>query len=302
MITTGSLQAISLIGKIYLDPGDVALVENPCFIGAISAFKSYQAELVGMPMDADGVIVADLRHALSQHKDKCKVVYLTPNFHNPAGLIYSRQRRQEVLAALHGHDVILLEDDAYSELYFAESDRDLTRPLKTMGPEPVAMCYCGSFSKIFGPGMRLGWLLGPEEIIRQCEVAKQSIDACAPTFTQMLANEFLVQEKLVEYLQRIRPIYRRRCHLLLDHLQKHMPEGVTWNVPLGGFYIWVKLPPGMDAGEVLTRSAAQGAIFVVGKTFDPQGVVNDHIRLSFCHMPEEKMEQGVRIIAEAIKK
>ncbi|NLP09225.1 PLP-dependent aminotransferase family protein [bacterium] len=301
MITSGSLQAINLIGKIMLDPGDVAITETPCFIGAISAFKSYQAELAGVPMDADGIIAGKLRQALDAYHERCKLVYLTPNFHNPAGTIYSRERRQEVLTLLQNRNVILVEDDAYSDLYFDESDRDLTRSLKAMGPEPVPICYCGSFSKIFGPGMRLGWLLASKEIVRQCEIAKQSIDACSSTFTQVLANEFLVQNKLPGYLQRIRPIYRRRCERLLESLQKYMPAEVAWNHPKGGFYIWVKLPEDMDATEVLKKAIPLGAVFVVGKTFDPNGTANEHLRLSFCHMPEDKMEKGVQIIAAAIQ-
>ncbi|OPZ64758.1 MAG: 2-aminoadipate transaminase [bacterium ADurb.Bin478] len=301
IITTGSLQAINLIAKIMLDPGDVAITETPCFIGAISAFKSYQAELAGVPMDADGVIAGKLGQALDAYQQRCKLVYLTPNFHNPAGTIYSHERRQEVLKLLQGRNVILVEDDAYSDLYFNESDRELTRPLKAMGPEPVPICYCGSFSKIFGPGMRLGWLLASQEIVRQCEVAKQSIDACSPTFTQVLAHEFLVQNKLPAYLQRIRPIYRRRCERLLESLRKYLPAEASWNHPKGGFYIWVKLPEGMDATEVLKKAIPLGAVFVVGKTFDPHATANDHLRLSFCHMPEDRMEKGVQIIAAAIQ-
>ncbi len=299
MITTGSLQAINLVGKIFIDPGDAVFVENPCFIGAISAFKSYQADLHGIPMDENGIIISELQQALQQHTGQ--LVYLTPNFHNPAGLIYSRERRLQVLNELAGRDVVLLEDDAYSELFFREQDRELTRPIKSLANESLPICYCGSFSKIFGPGMRLGWLLGPEEIIRQCEIAKQSMDACTSTFTQMLAHEFLSRNKLAEYLQRIRPIYQRRCRLLLDSLQKYMPEGVVWNRPIGGFYVWVKLPAGLDATVIAKKAIVEGAVVVVGKTFDPQGVLNDHIRLAFCHTPEGRMAEGVKIVGEAIK-
>jgi 2-aminoadipate transaminase len=301
MITTGSLQAINLVAKIFIDPGDIVITETPCFIGAISAFKSYQADLVAVQMDQDGIVIAELRQALDKHHQQGQLVYLTPNFHNPAGLIYSRERRLQVLDTLAGRDLILLEDDAYSDLYFLEQDRKLTRAIKSLADESMPICYCGSFSKIFGPGMRLGWLLGPEEIIRQCEIAKQSMDACTSTFTQMLAHEFLSRGKLEEYLQRIRPIYDRRCQLLLDSMQKYMPAGVSWNRPIGGFYVWAKLPRGMDATEIAKRALSRGAIVVVGKTFDPQGMANDHIRLAFCHTPEERMAEGVKIIAEAIR-
>ncbi len=300
LITTGSLQAISLLGKIFLDPGDEVICEDPCFIGGISVFKSYQANMITVPLDEDGILIEELERRLDQHP-QAKLLYLTPYFHNPAGIIYSLERKAAVLKVLRGRKLVLLEDDPYGELYFDEKDKLLTVPMKTVADEPVPICYIGSFSKIFGPGMRLGWLLATEEIYQKCELAKQSADACTATFTQVLADKFLREGKLPPYVARLREAYARRVHIMLQALGKYMPQGIRWNIPKGGFYIWVQLPEGMVATELLKKAITAGAVFVTGKTFDPHGVRDHCLRLAFSHTPEDKIEEGVRIIAEAIK-
>jgi 2-aminoadipate transaminase len=300
MITTGSLQAIFLTAKVFIDPGDVILTENPCFVGAITAFKFCQADLHGLPMDDSGIGVSDLEKALSALNPP-KLLYLTPYFHNPAGILYSAERKRKVLELLSAGNVVLLEDDAYGELYFDERDKPLTVPMKVTADASLPICYTGSFSKIFGPGMRLGWVLGPRDIIAKCELAKQGTDACSSTFTQVLADAFLRGNYLPAYLNRLREAYARRAKTMLQSLKEHMPEGVRWTVPKGGFYIWVSLPPHMDASDLLEKSIRRGAAFVIGKAFDPAGRKNDCLRLSFSHTPEEKIGEGVSKIALAMK-
>lgn len=299
IITTGSLQAIFLVARVFIDPGDVIVTENPCFVGAITAFKSCQAELHGVPMDDEGILLRDLEKALSRMPAP-KLLYMTPYFHNPAGILYGASRKQSVLDMLRTRNVVLLEDDAYGELYFDEKDRPLTVPMKATADPSLPICYTGSFSKIFGPGMRLGWLLGPRDIVAKCELAKQGADACSSTFTQVLADAFLRGNYLPAYLQRIRAAYARRASIMLGSLEKHMPDGVKWNVPKGGFYIWVSLPPAMDASDLLEKSIRNGAAFVIGKAFDPAGRKNDCLRLSFAHTPEERIEEGIEKIARAM--
>lgn len=301
MITTGSLQAIHLVTRVFIDPGDVIVTEDPCFIGGIAAFRAHQGIIRSVPMDQDGIEVNPLLDALNRNDPAPKILYLTPNFHNPAGLVYSRERREAVLSAVSGRDIILLEDDAYGELFFEEPDRTLVTPLKALGPNPVPICYTGSFSKIMGPGFRLGWLLAPTEILKKCELAKQSIDACTATFPQVLAHEFLISGKLAAYVARMRPAYSRRARIMLDSLQQHMPDGISWNRPRGGFYIWVQLPSNLDATEVLKKAIPAGVVFIIGKTFDPAGKRNDRLRLAFSHTPEDKIAQGVEILADAIR-
>ncbi|MBD3384766.1 aminotransferase class I/II-fold pyridoxal phosphate-dependent enzyme [candidate division KSB1 bacterium] len=301
IITTGSLQAIYLIAKVFIDPQETIITEDPCFIGAVAAFKSFQANIHGISLDENGIDIALLQQALDNPELTSKILYITPYFHNPAGIIYSQDRKNELIETLQNRDIILLEDDAYGELYFDEEDKELTTPIKSVADEVLSICYTGSFSKIFGPGMRLGWLLAPREIIEKCSLAKQGIDACTPTFTQIMANEFLMQNKLSGYVSMLRKRYAQRCKKTLAAMDQHMPEYCRWTRPKGGFYIWVTMPEHMDATKVLEKAIDRGAVFVIGSAFDPQGENNHHFRISFSHVDEDKIEQGIEMIAAAIQ-
>jgi len=299
MITTGSLQAINILGMEFIDPGDLVLTETPSFIGGIAVFKAFQAELMGIPLQSDGIDLDKLKTAIEQHKPK--MLYVIPNFHNPAGIIYSREKREALLDVLRNKDILLLEDDAYNELYYSPEAEQMTRPILTMNTEGVDVVYTGSFSKILGPGFRLGWLLAPPEIYEKAQIIKQGIDACSPNFTQVIANEFMVQGHLERYLNRIRKIYAERKELMQTALKKYMPKQVTWNEPKGGFYFWLQLPDNLNSTEILTESIDKGAVFVTGKTFDPNAKQNNYIRLAFSNMAINKIDEGIKIIADAIK-
>jgi DNA-binding transcriptional MocR family regulator len=301
IVTTGAQQAINLVAKVFLDPGDVVVTEYPSFIGALAAFKSYGAETVGVAMDDGGIIIEDLLEMLDKMGKKAKILYLTPYFHNPAGIIYSAGRKRKLLDALGGRDIILLEDDPYGELYFDAADKELTAPMKAMPNHAVQICYAGSFAKIFSPGMRLGWLCAASEIIDKCQLAKQSMDACSPTFTQALAAERLSKGKMPAHVETLRAAYKRRAETMLKSLKEHMPSGVGWTTPKGGFYIWVTLPNRMDASEVFQKAFDGGAAFVVGCAFAPAGKKNDCLRLAFSNTPEEKIGLGIEIVANAVK-
>lgn len=301
LVTTGSLQAINILGHAFIDPGDTILVENPCFIGAISAFRSYQANIVSVPLTPEGIDLVALQQTLDTLSEKPKFLYLTPNFHNPAGTLYHRETKLKLIELLRNYDIPVIEDDAYSDLYFHEEDREHLQTIKSMNPEGVEVCYTGSFSKILGPGLRLGWMLVSDEIYRKCELIKQSIDACSPSFTQMLAHKFLETGVYRPYLHRIRPEYKHRAEVMTRLLRELLPEGCTFTEPRGGFYIWILLPDGTDSTEILKRAIGKGVVFVSGKTFDPHGLRNDRIRLSFCNSPVEKIEEGIPLVVEAIR-
>jgi len=301
IITTGAQQAINLVAKIFLDAGDVAVTEYPSFIGALAAFTSYGAQTVGVDMDGDGIIVPKLLETLDRLGDRAKILYVTPYFHNPAGIIYGERRKRQLLDALAGRDIILLEDDPYGELYFDAADKPLTVPMKAMPHDGVNICYTGSFAKIFSPGMRLGWLCADAEIIDKCQLAKQSMDACSPMFSQVLAAEFLSQNKLHGHLEMLRAAYKRRAEVMLNAMKEHMPEEVSWTIPKGGFYVWVTLPEYMDASEVFKTAFDNGAAFVIGCAFDPAGKKNDCLRLAFSATQEDKIARGIKIVADAVK-
>jgi 2-aminoadipate transaminase len=302
MITTGSLQAINILAKVFIDPEDVVVTENPCFIGGISAFKSYQANLHGIDMDDDGIDILSLKNFLHRAKSiPPKFIYLTPNFHNPAGTLYTEQRKKELVPVLQENDLMLIEDDAYGELYFDEEARKRVVPLKRLYENELDICYTSTFSKILGPGFRLGWMFVPPEIYQKAELVKQSMDACSPNFTQVLAHEFLRSGKMDLYIKKMRLIYKRRKDTMANAIHKYFPDEITWSEPRGGFYIWLKLPPNLDIMSVLKSSIEKGAVFVIGKTFDPEGKDNSHFRLAYSHTPEDKIEKGIHILGDCLK-
>jgi DNA-binding transcriptional MocR family regulator len=243
-----------------------------------------------------------LKNKIASLDRKPKFLYVTPNYHNPAGIIYSPERKKELLEVLSGTGIILLEDDAYSDLYFNEEEKYLVKAMKSYGVSDVEIIYTGSFSKILGPGFRLGYMLSSYEIFDKAETIKQALDACTSNFMQILGNEFLAQHKLDPYLKFLRREYLERKNLLQNNLKKYMPKEITWNEPKGGFYIWLKLPPHIRSTDIFKESVDKGVVFVTGRTFDPASVKDDRLRLSFSNMPKESIEKGVVILAEAIKK
>ena len=302
LITTGSLQAISIITQEFVNAGDVILTENPSFVGALTVFETYGAEIHGIPIDKDGINIEALQQKIKSLKKKPKFLYVTPNYHNPAGIIYSPERKKALLEVLSGTGIILLEDDAYSDLYFDEAEKHLVKPMKTYDGFDVEVIYTGSFSKILGPGFRLGYMVASPEIFEKAETIKQALDACTSNFMQILANEFVVQGKLESYLAFLRKEYKERKDLLQQSLLKYMPKEISWNEPKGGFYIWLKLPEHISSTTIFKESVKDGVVFVTGRTFDPASVKDDRLRLAFSNMPKDAIEKGVQILANAIRK
>ena len=301
IITTGSLQAIHILAKAFLDPGDPVLVETPSFIGALSAFRAYQANLVTVPLNGDGLDIGQLKKRLENTSPKPKFLYYSPNFHNPAGIIYSEEVKRQMVDVLKDREIPIIEDDVYSDLWFHEEDVPKMQLIKTMDPEGIDVCFTGSFSKILGPGLRLGWMLVPESIYRKCELIKQSIDACSPSISQVIADKFIREGHIHQYVAQVRDEYKRRGAAMIESLEACLPEYVTFEKPRGGFYTWLRLPEGADATEILKKAIEKGVVFVTGKTFDPDGIKNDHMRVSFCNTDVETIKRGIPLIAEAIQ-
>ena len=302
LITTGSLQAISIITQEFINKGDIILTEKPCFVGALTVFETYGARIIGIPVDEHGIMIEELKAVLESLPKKPKFLYLTPNFHNPAGIIYSLQRKKDLLSTLAGKGILLLEDDAYSDLYFKEEDKGLTLPMKAMHAEGVEVIYTGSFSKILGPGFRLGFMLASPAIFDKAETIKQALDACTSNFCQILGHEFMAGGALKNYLSFLRKEYAERKDLMMSSMKKYMPEGVVWNDPKGGFYSWVELPGGIRSKNVFKESVKKGVVFVTGRTFDPEGKGDRFLRLSFANVPKNEIDKGIQILAQAIRK
>lgn len=301
LITTGSLQAISIITQEFIDEGDVVLTENPCFVGALSVFETYGAEVHGIPIDEDGIQVEKLESKIDSLDKKPKFLYLTPNFHNPAGITYSLERRRELLEFLDGQDIIVLEDDAYSDLYFDPEYEPLIKPLKAHSGYDVDIIYTGSFSKILGPGFRLGFMYASQEISEKAETVKQALDACTSNFMQILASEFSDGNYLDPYLAFLRNEYRERKCMLQKSLDAYLPDQVQWTEPLGGFYFWLRFPDYFSSTELFEKCRERGVVFVTGRTFDPHNERDNCLRLAFSNMPRKHIEPGARILAEEIR-
>ena len=302
IITTGSLQGLNIIAKLFINPGDTVIAENPVFIGGISSFLSYQANIESCDLDADGINIEQLKEKINRNP-KPKLLYLTPNFHNPAGLVYSRRRREELIEVMRGTEIPIIEDDAYGELYYDKEGYERSRPMKTWVDAEMdsQILYTGSFSKIFGPGLRVAWALVPEIVYEKMQICKQSIDACTPTISQVFAENFIKTGKMEPYIEQIRKIYNTRRNYTLQAIKKYLPQEATYVTPIGGFYFWIKMPHGVDEEQLFRKVVERGAVFVLGSVFHPHAQKNGYIRVSYCNTPEEQIDKGIKIIGDAMK-
>jgi 2-aminoadipate transaminase len=303
IIISGSIQAAYMMTRVILNPDESILVENPTFIGALGAFRNAGIELIGVPLDHDGIIPKKLEAVIREALDsghRIKLLYTIPNFQNPTGVSMSPDRRRRVLDIVDKYDIMVLEDDPYGELWF-RGGPERTTPLKAMeGSRRVI--YAGSFSKIVSPGIRLGWMAAPAEIIKKCEIAKQSLDICCSPLYQAAVAEMVRTGFLDEHIERLRAVYRSRADAMLNSLEKHMPEKVSWTRPEGGFFVWVTLPEGVDARKMLDTALRNNVAYVIGSAFYADGSGANTLRLSFSQESESDIAEGVRRLAETVKR
>ncbi|HID61344.1 MAG TPA: PLP-dependent aminotransferase family protein, partial [Anaerolineae bacterium] len=244
LIINGSQQALDFIGKVFIDPGDLVLTEGPTYLGAIQAWRAYQARFVTVPLDGDGIRTDKLEEALQRHP--VKFIYVLPNFHNPAGVTMSLERRLQLVELAAKYGIFIVEDDPYCKLRF--EGEDIT-PLVALHKENVL--YLSTFSKTLSPGIRLGWIVAPSKIIAKLVQAKQGSDLHTSTFVQMVANDICQRGILRSHVKRIRQVYKKRRNAMLAAMEKYFPSGVTWTRPKGGLFLWVQLPAHVDASEFL---------------------------------------------------
>jgi len=288
MITSGGMDAFGLLAKSYLDPGDVVAVEAPTYLGALMTFSGYQANVVGVDVDDDGLDV-DAFAALLERGVRPKILYTIPDYQNPTGLSLSGERRQALVDLCRHFGVLVIEDVAYRELNFSAY-----RPATLQSLAPDTVVQVGTFSKIFFPGVRLGWALGPTSVIDAMISAKQNVDQCAGSFGQCLVEEYLRGGYMDRWLPQARSFYARRSATMLSTLESTMPEGVSWTRPDGGFFTWLSAPLGTDTTKLAPLAANNGVTYVPGQLFDPEGVKNHQMRLSFSCVSEQQIEEGVR--------
>lgn len=302
LITSGAQQALDLAGKVLLDPDDIVLVENPSFIGALGAFRNYGCKLVGVAMDDDGLDTDALVAVLEGVREQAapvKFLYTIPNFHNPAGLTLTQTRRDRLVDIAREYDLLILEDDAYGELWF-EGGLESTKPVKARDKDERVM-YAGSFSKLVSPGIRLGWLAASGEIIDKCEMAKQMMDVCPSPLTQAVVAELWNSGFLDRHVEDLRGVYKSRRDAMLSALEAHMPRGVEWTRPHGGFYVWITLPSGVDARALLDIALDNQVAYVIGSAFFADDSGQNTLRVSFCHETEEVIQEGIARLGRAFQ-
>jgi 2-aminoadipate transaminase len=295
MITSGGIDCLELVAKTYLDPGDLVVVEAPTYLGAIMAFRGYEADVQAVPIDADGLCTDVLAQRLASGW-RPKILYTIPDFQNPSGLSMALDRRQELTALARQYGFMILEDVAYRELSFSGA---LPPTLWALAPDVVVQA--GTFSKIFCPGFRLGWAAGPAAIIARLVVAKQNSDQCSGALGQRMLEEYGRGGHLDRQIVESRALYARRAALTGQALERHMPDGTSWTKPGGGFYYWLTAPDGVDTVGLSAAARAKKVAFVPGRPFYPGDAGHAQIRISYSRVDDELIDEGIRRIGDLLK-
>jgi DNA-binding transcriptional MocR family regulator len=295
MVLSGSQQGLDLAARIFLDPGDTVVVEQPSFIGALQTFRGARARLIGVPADEHGLRTDVLESALARFRPK--LIYTLPTFQNPSGTVMTLERRQQLLALARRFQVPVLEDDPYSELRYEGEPVPSLRALDPSGD----VLYLSTFSKLLFPGMRLGFLVAPRPVVRQFALARQTADLHANTLGQWVLERFVRRGRMAAHVRTVREAYRRRRDTMDEALRAARVPGLTWRRPEGGFYFWCRLPRGVSAPGLLARAAAAGVTYLPGRPCFADEPPAEHIRLNFSHPDEAAIRTGVARLAAAIR-
>jgi 2-aminoadipate transaminase len=295
VITSGAIEALELVGKSFLDRGDVVVVEGPTYLGGIMAFRSFETDVVPVPLDEHGLEVDELERRLAGGL-RPKLLYTIPDHQNPAGVSLAAERRGPLVELARRYGFLIVEDVAYRELGFA-SDEPPT--LWSLGPDVVLQT--GTTSKTFFPGVRLGWAIGPAAVSAQLVAAKQNTDQCAGALGQRFLEEYVRRGWIDEQIAQSRLLYERKSRTMLAALERSMPSGTSWTRPRGGFFTWLTLPDGVDAPELAQRAAERGVGIVPGTLFYPDGRGADNVRLSFSMVDEALIDEGVERLAALVR-
>ncbi|MGN9908037.1 PLP-dependent aminotransferase family protein [Phytohabitans sp. LJ34] len=295
VVTVGGQQALDLVARIFLDPGDVVLAEGPTYVGALGVFQAAQAQVVHVPMDDDGIVPEALELAIAEvarSGRRAKFLYTIPTFQNPAGVTLTEERRERVLDICERAGLLVVEDDPYGQLSF---DGDAPAPLRSRRRDGVF--YLSTFSKTFAPGMRVGWILAPHAVREKLVIASEAQILCPSAYAQAAVTTYLATMPWREQLKTYREIYRERRDALLGALADLMPAGTTWTEPKGGLFVWATLPEGLDAKAMMPRAIAARVAYVPGTGFYADGTGAGHMRLNFSFPPPERIREGVRRLA-----
>ncbi len=297
LITNGSQQGLDLSGKVFLNKGDIVLCESPSYLGAINAFKSYSPGFVEIDTDDEGMDMEMLEKIIKE-TDNIKIIYVIPDFQNPSGRTWSIERRKRLVELANEYDLPIVEDNPYGELRFEGERPPSIKAYDTQG----RVVYLGSFSKIFCPGLRLGWTLGEGEVLQKYIFVKQGTDLHTNTLTQREINKFMEIYSIDEHIEKIKKVYRKRRDVMMTAIRKHFPKEVKYTYPQGGIFTWCELPEGMDAKEVFKKSIEENVAFVPGGSFYPNGGRENTFRLNYSMMSEENIQVGIRRLGLILEK
>ena len=299
VVTVGGQQAIDLIARVFLDPGDVVLAEGPSYVGALGVFQAAQADVVHVTMDDSGLVPEALQDAITavaKAGKRAKFLYTVPAYQNPAGVTLTNTRRDQILAICERAGLLVVEDDPYGLLGF---DSDPLPALRARSRDGVI--YVSTFSKTFAPGLRVGWILAPHAVREKLVIASEAQILCPSAFAQAAVSAYFETMPWQEQLKTFRETYRERRDAALTALADMMPAGTTWTVPTGGFYIWITLPSGLHSKEMLPRAITERVAYVPGTGFYADGGGAAHLRLSYCFPPPERIREGVRRLATVVE-
>ena len=299
LVTTGSQQALDLISRIFIDPGDVVLVEAPSYVGALGTFAQYEASVVHVEMDQNGLIPEALRQAIKTLRyqgRRIKFLYLIPNYQNPAGVLLPADRRTEILDICRSEKIFIVEDNPYGLLGF---DRPSPNAMRSEDSENVI--YLGSFSKTIVPGFRIGWALVPQSLKEKLVIASESSILCPSNFSQMAIASYLANQPWREQIASFCALYKVRRDAMLSALDAYFPKAATWTKPAGGFYVWVTLPPEIDTKAMVPRAIAAKVAYVPGTAFYADGFGSWSLRLSYCYPTPERITQGVMALSKVVE-
>jgi 2-aminoadipate transaminase len=304
LITSGSQQALDLLGKIFINRGDRILVENPTYLGALQAWNAYGAEYITVPVDEYGMQTDLLEEAL---RIGPKFIYVLPNFQNPTGTTLPTERRQKLIELADRYGVPIIEDDPYGQLRYEGEDLPAVELLDSQMRVKSSnytgnVIYLSTFSKILAPGLRLAWVIAPKEVIRKLALAKQGCDLHTSTFNQIVAHEVGQHGFLDRHVKVIQATYKERRNAMLDALDEHMPDGITWTRPQGGLFLWVTLPQQFNATEMLQEAIGEKVAYVPGEFFYPDGSMKNNMRLNFSYCNPKLINEGISRLGIAFKK
>jgi DNA-binding transcriptional MocR family regulator len=295
MVFSGSQQGIDIAARVFLDPGDIVIVEEPSFFSALQIFQYAGARIIGIPADENGMRIDLLEQALQRYRPK--FIYTIPTYQNPSGISMSLERRKNLIELAYKKKVVILEDDPYGELRFEGSKLPTFKELDKYG----YVIYLSTFSKIIFPGIRIGWMCAQKPVIHQFTMAKQLADLHANSISQWIVDRFLSSGKLEEHLKYICSEYRKKRDIMIEALLDNPVDGLEWNKPLGGFYIWCGLPDGLPYSALLAKASEKGVAYVPGNTFFLGGRGENYIRLNYTYPPKENIVTGVKRLKEAIE-